>query len=346
MKPSLPPLLALRAFEAAARHLSFKAAANELFVTPSSVSHQIKKLEDWLGVALFVRFNREVALTQSGRDYATVVSRAFSDIADATSAIERRSDTKDGRQRLIISANSGFVDCWLNARMREFCALAPDLDVEITYGEDLNDYRHRDADVAIHFGSAAPPAANAIFLRKCMEFVVCSPNLSIAGAPLETLADLEKVTLLHERDQLTWRAWLNDAGAQTVRINGGPVFQNTSTIFARVEAGEGAAIGDDIVAADYLAAGRLVKPLPIVRESASTIYLIPLQRDRSPQAVDTFCAWLIEILKEHERDTEEIRRPATYPADWPELGDARQAFGRTGNLNRSFRRHRPHGSNR
>jgi LysR family glycine cleavage system transcriptional activator len=319
MKQSLPPLLALRAFDAAARHLSFKAAANELFVTPSSVSHQIKKLEDWLGVALFVRFNREVALTRSGRDYAVVVSRAFTDIADATSAIERRSNTKDGRQRLVISANSGFVDCWLNARMREFCALVPEIDVEITYGEDLNDYRHRDADIAIHFGSTAPPTPNAVFLRKCMEFVVCSPSLSIAGAPLETLADLGNVTLLHERDRLTWRAWLNDAGAPTLRINGGPVFQNTSTIFARVEAGEGVAIGDDIVAADYLFAKRLVKPLPIVRESVSTIYLIPLQPDRSPQAVDAFCAWLIETLKAHERETEEIRRPATYPLDIAEM---------------------------
>ncbi len=317
MKQELPPLLALRAFEAAARHLSFKAAADELCVTPSSVSHQIRKLEEWLGVALFVRFNREVALTQYGKDYITVVARAFSDISEATSAIGRRRKAGGSKQRLAISANSGFIDCWLNSRMSALGALLPDVDLEVNYGEDMNDYRHRDADVAIHYGSTGPPARDAILLRRCTEFAVCSPSLRIGGRPLARLADLARVTLLHEQDRLSWKAWLRDAGIAGTVAESGPVFQNTSTIFSRVEACEGVALGDDIVAADHLFGGRLVKPLPFARKSDWTLYLLPLRRDRSPEPVQLFCEWLTEALKAHEIETDELRQPSTYPADWP-----------------------------
>jgi len=143
-----PPLSTLRAFEAAARHLSFKAAANELCVTPSSVSHQIRKLEDWLDAALFVRLNREVALTQEGRLYQTIVAKAFNDLAEGTALISRRSEVTGARRKLVVAANSGFIDCWLGPRIDAFRKIAPTIDLQLLYGEDLSTYRYHDADLA------------------------------------------------------------------------------------------------------------------------------------------------------------------------------------------------------
>ena len=303
----LPPLPALRAFEAAARHLSFKTAADELCVTPSSISHQVKKLEDWLGTALFVRFNREVALTQDGSQYLTVVSHALSEISAATATIARRGRAEGERPRLVITANSGLVDCWLSPRLAELDELLPDVDLEVHYGEDLADYRHRDADVAIHYGSVRPPMPNAVFLRRCVEFPVCSPDFRIDGNPLTDVDALSSATLFHERDRLGWTRWLNEAGADAAAAASGPIFQNTLSIFARVEKGDGVALGDDVVAADFLEVGRLVKPFPYVRQSDWSMYLLPLRRDRAGEHVDVFCEWLTETMKGHERETAALR---------------------------------------
>ena len=286
---------------------------SELCVTPSSISHQVKKLEDWLGTTLFVRFNREVALTQDGSQYLTVVSHAFSDIAAATGTIARRGRIEGERPRLVVTANSGLVDCWLTPRLAELDQLLPDVDLEVHYGEDLADYRHRDADVAIHFGSVRPPTANAICLRRCVEFPVCSPDFRVDGELLTDVEDLSGATLFHERDRLGWTRWLNEFGVDVAGAKDGSVYQSTLSIFARVENGEGVALGDDVVAADFLFAGRLVKPFPYVRKSDWSMYLLPLRRDRAAEHIDVFCEWVTEALKRHERETEVLRAEATYP---------------------------------
>lgn len=309
----LPPLPALRVFEAAARQLSFKAAAEELCVTPSSVSHQIRKLEAWLGVALFIRFNREVALTQDGRQLFGAVARALGDIAESCAAIDRQRTRGDGQESLVVAANSGFIDCWLNARLPEFHAAHPEIDLVLGYGEDPAEYRHRDADVAISYGAAEPPAPHVVLLRRCMEFPVCSPDYRRGGRRLERVGDLRGAVLLHEHDRIGWRRWLRDAGEAEAEVGAGPIFQNSATVFDRVQARGGVALGDDLVAADRLFAGRMVKPLSFVRLSDWSTYLVTLRKDRSPAGVRAFCDWLVDALQRHERETEILRRACPYP---------------------------------
>jgi LysR family glycine cleavage system transcriptional activator len=312
----IPPLSALRAFEAAARHLSFKAAAKELFVTPSSVSHQIKTLEELLGVSLFIRFNREVALTQDGVAYATSVSAALADLQHATDAISRRRKGASSKPRLVVTANSGFIDCWLSARISEFLALDPELELQLHYGEDMADYRHKDSDIAIHFSSIGSPGGDSQALFQAVEFPVCSPDLLIEDRRLTSLQDLRHVTLLHEHDRVGWRRWLGAMGIQDIEADQGPVFQNTQTVFNRVKACDGVGLADDFVAFDEISAGILVKPLGFVRQSDWTVFLLQLRRDRSAEHVDRFSDWLINTVKEFRRHTDYLREANTFPIDW------------------------------
>jgi LysR family glycine cleavage system transcriptional activator len=317
MPQHLPTLVALSAFEAAARHLSFKKAADELCVTPSSVSHQIKSLEEQLGVSLFTRFNRQVALTLDGVNYAAAIAAALADIEHATSAISRNQDARPAKPRLVVSANSGFVDCWLSPRLSDFSRIEPDIELEIHYGEDFADYRHRDADVAIHFNSTGPPGSNAFPLYRAVEFPVCSPDLRIDGKKLADIADLETVTLLHEHDRIGWRRWLQTARALETDASIGPVFQNTQTIFDRVKACEGVGMGDELVAHDDLASGALVKPFSIVRDSDWTLYLIQLRRDRAADAVESFSEWLRQTMNAFSGPAAKFRTSSPSPEDWP-----------------------------
>ncbi|MCP4981199.1 MAG: LysR family transcriptional regulator [Gammaproteobacteria bacterium] len=314
----IPALSALRAFEAAARHLSFKAAAEELFVTPSSVSHQIKTLEEMLGVSLFIRFNREVALTHEGVTYAESVSAALADLQRATADISRRGGTSKLKPTLVVTANSGFIDCWLSARITDFLAQNPELDLQLHYGEDMADYRHKDTDVAIHFSSIGSPGGDSQPLFQAVEFPVCSPEFKIECRPLQSVDDLRHVTLLHEHDRVGWRRWLASAGIDDIDTSKGPVFQNTQTIFNRVKAGDGIGLADDFVANDELLSGTLVKPLPVVRSSDWTVYLLQLRRDRSAEHVDRFSEWLIGAIKAFRERTSFLREANTFPTDWAE----------------------------
>ena len=312
----IPPMSALRAFEAAARHLSFKTAAAELFVTPSSVSHQIKTLEAMLGVSLFIRFNREVALTHDGVAYAESVSAALGDLQHATAAISRRNNTGPAKPRLVVTANSGFIDCWLSARIADFMAQDPELELQLHYGEDMADYRHKDTDIAIHFSSIGSPGGDAQSLFRAVEFPVCSPDFLIEGQRLTSLEDLRQVTLLHEHDRVGWRRWLGAAGLRDVEVDKGPIFQNTQTIFNRVKACDGVGMADDFVAFDEVSSGSLVKPLPFVRQSDWTVFLLQLRRDRSAEHVDRFSDWLITTIEEFRQRTSFLREAKTFPADW------------------------------
>ena len=314
----IPPISALRAFEASARHLSFKAAAEELFVTPSSVSHQIKTLEAMLGVSLFIRFNREVALTHDGVAYAASVSAALADLRHATAAISRRGKGTQSKPTLVVTANSGFIDCWLSSRIGDFLAQEPELDLQLHYGEDMADYRHKDADVAIHYSAIGSPGGDSQSLLQAVDFPVCSPELLIEGRRLTSLEDLHHVTLLHEHDRVGWRRWLVSTGFHDIDADKGSVFQNTQTIFNRVKACDGVGLADDFVAFDEISSGALVKPLPFVRQSDWTVYLLQLRRDRSAEHVDRFSDWLINTIKAFRQQTSFLREPKTFPIDWAE----------------------------
>ena len=320
MAPNLPPLAALTAFDAAARHLSFKKAAEELNVTPSSVSHQIKGLEERLGVSLFTRFNREVALTKDGVHYLAAISPALADLAYATAQISRKRGVSHDRARLVVSANSGFVDCWLSARLPAFTARHPTVELEVHYGEDFADYRNRDADIAIHYNVSGASSGDSQVLFKGVEFPVCSPNLRVGGRKLTDPTDLARVNLLHEHDRIGWRRWLQSAKVDGVNASNGAIFQNTQTVFNRLAACDGVGLADDFVAYDAIQAGTLVKPFAQVRPSDWTVYLMRLRHGTQTDAAAQFIAWLLEAVEEFRHKAAALRTSAPYPETWPGKG--------------------------
>jgi LysR family glycine cleavage system transcriptional activator len=318
MKRDLPPLVALRAFEAAARCASFKNAAEELCVTPSSVSHQIQKLEDWLGVKLFRRLNRKVVLTQEGQTYFYTLSKAFDEIDTVTKLVNRRKSPATPKQRLKVSADAGFVECWLGSRLSGFQSLVPDVQLQIAFGEDVDDHIKSGADLAVHFGRGEWPEYHSRHLLTAIEFPVCSPKLLAAGPRLARPSDLRNFSLLHERETSGWANWLRAAGVTGWDASEGPIFHSTSTVFDRVLAGEGLGLGDDLVAADLLFAGALIKPLSVVRKSDYALYFLQFRPEPDGGPITLFRDWLVRELESHEKSAAILRLDeafAAVPAD-------------------------------
>ncbi len=316
-KKNLPPLIALRTFEAAARHTSFKRAAEELCVTPSTVSHQIQKLENWMGVQLFRRLNRKVILTDAGRTYFFTISKAFEEMSTVTDLVSQRQKTTARRKTLKLFADAGFIECWLGPRLEKLQSVLTDVQLDIAYGQDIEDYIRGDADVAIHFGKGAWPEYQSVLLRTGYEFPVCSPKLPGGDAALKEPSDLKAFTLLHESDTSGWTNWLARAGVSHPGLMNGPIFQSTQAIFNKVIACQGVALGDDIVAADMLLAGELIKPIGKVRKSSQSLYFLQMKYSDDNQIFEVFRTWLMNELSEHRRQTAILRADEPFGFEPP-----------------------------
>src|ERR1700759_1489961 len=206
MTARLPSLNGLRAFEAAARHLSFTNAASELNVTQTAISHQIRRLEEELGIRLFVRQNRALALTPQARDYLPGVRAAFNDLRLATDRLLR----KDNDHVLTVSTLASLAAKWLLPRLSAFQEAHPGLDVRITTSTALVDFRDGDVDAAITYGRGHWPGVRAEWLMTDDTFPVCSPALLTGDKPLRCPGDLANFVLLHSSAGYDddWRLWL------------------------------------------------------------------------------------------------------------------------------------------
>src|SRR5918995_3893376 len=193
MTARLPSLNGLRAFEAAARHLSFTQAASELNVTQTAISHQIKRLEEELGVRLFVRQNRSLTLTAEAQEYLPGIRAAFNDLRLATDRLLR----KDDDHVLTVSTLASLAAKWLLPRLTAFQEAHPGIDVHITTSTNLVDFRSGDVDAAIRYGRGSWPGLRAYWLMADELFPVCSPALLEGDPPLRKPEDLARHTLLH-----------------------------------------------------------------------------------------------------------------------------------------------------
>src|SRR6201987_5398013 len=208
MSARLPSLNGLRAFEAAARHLSVTLAASELNVTQTAISHQIKRLEEELGLRLFIRKNRALALTPQARDYLPGVRAAFNDLRLATDRLLR----KDDDNVLTISTLASHAAKWLLPRLSAFQEAHPGIDVRITPSTGLVDFKNGDVDAAIRYGRGHWPGVRAEWLMADELFPVCSPALVKADKPLSCPQDLRDHVLLHTTNyDDDWRQWLTAA---------------------------------------------------------------------------------------------------------------------------------------
>ncbi len=290
MARRLPPLNALRAFEAAARHLSFTRAAEELHVTQAAISHQVKALEEHLGRKLFRRLNRALLLSDDGQAYLPSVSRAFALLNDATRNLLER----DAPGPLTVSALPSFAARWLVPRLGRFRQIHPDIDLRIDPSAALTDFASGDVDVGVRYGRGKYPGLRADWLMTEDIFPVCSPALLSGEHPLRAPGDLEHQVLLHDDGHGDWRTWLLAAGVDRVDPTRGPIFTDSSMLIQAAMAGQGVALARGVLAADELAAGRLVRPFTLSLPTEYAYYLVCPQSTAEQPKIAAFRDWLLD----------------------------------------------------
>lgn len=291
----LPPLNALRAFEAAARHLSLARAADELGVTASAVSHQIKQLEEILETALFVRMTRQIALTQAGRICLPLLTQAFDKMAEAVALIQRQDETG----ALTVSAAPSFAAKWLVPRAENFRAAHPDIDLRISANISVVDFRTGEADVAIRFGRGGYRGMKVDKLFSEVIAPLCSPRLAAGGHPLNSPADLAHHTLLHDDSTYEagtgtdWRMWLNLAGQEKLDASRGPRFSYADHALAAAIDSQGVVLGRLSLSQSDLAAGRLIQPFGQELPTDFGYYLVRPDRGPGLPKVAAFRNWIL-----------------------------------------------------
>lgn len=294
MNNHLPPLSALRAFEAAARHMSFSKAADELHVTPAAISHQIHALEQDLGVKLFHRMNRSIELTSSARVLLPGLSEAFAGIHSSVRRLRAHNDTGT----LTVTASPSFAAKWLVLRLHRFQEQHPDIDVRISATDDVVDLTRGDFDMAIRYGCGKYPGLEVELLFTNEVFPACSPQLLTAGPPLRAPDDLPSHALIHdqavERDPLvpTWPMWLKAAGVKNIPAAGGLTFNNMHLALDAAIAGHGVVLAYSQIAAADLAAGRLVRLFSLALPDQFAYYIVTAPGALERPKVRAFRHWL------------------------------------------------------
>ncbi len=292
MTRRLPPLNALVVFEAAARHLSFTRASDELHVTQAAVSHQIKSLEDFLGVALFHRLGRGqgLVLTEAGREYYPAVTSALEAVRVSTDLVR---GVKPKRVLNIATLDS-FGSRWLLPRLGGFMRAHPDADVRITAAAPEEEaLRHGVADIELRYGAGGWPDLDAVRFMTESIFPVCSPRLLHGTHPLRSAADLRHHTLLHDVMTTGWRDWLAAAGITDIDSERGPGFNHSNLVIQAAEMGEGVALGRGALVLDALKIGALVRPFALSLPSPFAYYVVTFPRPSEHRLVKSFCGWVI-----------------------------------------------------
>ena len=285
----LPTLNALRAFEAAGRHLSFTRAAQELHVTQAAVSHQIKSLEEQLGMRLFRRGARGLLLTDAGQSYLPSVRDAFAKLAAATERLRAR----DARGAITVSVLPSFAARWLVPRLPRFRAAQPEIDVRVAADDHLVDFDRDDVDIAIRYGRGDYPGLRTDRLMTEELFPVCSPALLAGDPPLEKPEDLARHTLLHDDMRLDWTMWLMAAGVEGVDPDRGASFNSSSLVLQAAVDGQGVALGRSALTGDDLAAGRLVRPFAVSLPAEFAYYIVCPEHTADRPGIKTFRDWLL-----------------------------------------------------
>jgi len=300
---SLPSLDLLRGFEAAARNLSFTKAAEELFVTQSAVSRQVKTIEGNLGAALFVRRHRALALTEAGHELYRATAQALRQLSDAASKIRQRG----AGRTLTVTATIGFASLWLIPRLTDFRSQRPDIDIRIAANNKMLDLEREGIELAIRY--CAPKAApqGAIKLFGEVVLPVCSPKLLTRSAPLSQAEHLRRHVLLHyERPDgvtpwLSWTVWLETMQLPGLKPAGTLRFsQYDQTIQAAID-GQGVALGTSPLVRQLLKQGRLIAPLAKNFDSSRAYYLVTSADAAERSEVKEFAAWLMRQAKQEAR---------------------------------------------
>mgnify|MGYP002633055731 CR=1 FL=1 len=289
MSRRLPPLNSLKAFEAAARHLSFTRASVELNVTQAAISHQIKGLEERLGVLLFRRLNRTLLLTDEGQSLLPQVSEALDILAAAVDRLARQEQAGV----LTLSTLDSIAASWLVPRIGKFRTLHPDIDVRVSSTDAVVDFSGDGIDMALRYGSGTYPGIEKVLLMTETLFPVVSPLLLEKIGPLEKPADLARFPLLHDDMRDDWAAWMEAAGVGDIDVSRGPSFSHSNHIQLAAVAGEGVALGRSIMVVDNLFSGLLQKPFELELKAHHAYYAVYPKASAGRPKIVAFRDWLI-----------------------------------------------------
>ncbi|MEM6625837.1 MAG: transcriptional regulator GcvA [Pseudomonadota bacterium] len=291
----LPPLNALRAFEAAARRLSFTKAADELNVTPGAISQQIRQLEEFAGAPLFRRTGRQVLLTDTGQAALPLLSAAFEKMTEAAHVLR----TPQRRGRLMVSAAPSFATKWLAHRLDSFQQENPEAEIWVSADMAIIDFTGPDIDLAIRYGPGGYEGLKYDKLLSETVLPVCSPNLLDGPNGIKRPEDLAHHTLLHDQSVdddpscPSWSNWLAARGVTDVNTARGPRFNQTSMVVEAAAAGRGVALAKKAIAASDLDEGRLVAPFADGAADLDYAYWIVWPRGRTQsQVARDFIKWL------------------------------------------------------
>lgn len=296
MARHLPSLNGLRAFEAAARHVSFSLAAAELNVSHAAISRHIRELELRLGTKLFHRTGRGVELTDVGEQFVKDLTPSFDLLAEATSRI----GLPRGKQHLVISSEVPFAALWLAPRLGGFTVKCPAVDLVLDPSNRLADFSKNEADIGIRYGGGTWAGVTAIKVFESNVTPVCSPQF-LKTHRLKSPADIQGAMLLQEDTRQYWNSWLEKAGVSKNAVPSGPTLKGHIAL-AAAEAGQGLALADDIQAGDALMAKRLVRPFTVTASLNQAYYLVRGADKTESKAALAFRTWLTVELEQFARE--------------------------------------------
>lgn len=283
----LPNLAALRAFEAAARHQNFSRAAEEIHVTHGAISHQVRSLEEDLGIALFTRRGKRLTVTPEGQRFAETIRKSLLDIAEAADAIKASARHK----RLTISTLPSFAARWLAPRLGKFIDLHPETEVVLQSSGHLADFYREPVDVGIRFGAGHYPGLVAEKLMGDYYFVAASPRYNAGKLPASP-HELGSYTLLRSDDDEPWMPWFKAAGVNLAEPTGGVLFQDLSMLVRLACSGEGVALVRHVVAAQEIKSGELVQLFDVTIPSRFSYYFVCAPHALQKPQVLAFRDWL------------------------------------------------------
>lgn len=289
MRPRLPALNALKAFEAAARHESFTRAAEELCVTQGAVSHQVKALEAELALKLFNRERQRLIITEAGRDYLAVVRDALDRIAIGTERLLQR----ENAGVLTVSTSPDFAAKWLVHRLGHFAEAHSGIDLRVSATLHHVDFAREEVDLAVRHGDGNWPGLDAVRLSPERLFAVCSPKLLSGKRRLTKPADILKFPLIHMDSRADWKNWFQEAGIDDAAAVHGPVLNRASMVIDAAINGQGVALARTTLAAWDLTNGHLVRPFPLSVPLSKTYWIVCPKATANLPKIVTFREWLL-----------------------------------------------------
>jgi len=294
MARHLPPLNSLKNFEAAGRLLSFTLAAKELNVTQAAVSHQIKVIEDYLGVALFGRYPRKLVLTEQGKTLLPEITGVFDKLSNAISGVCQEPLSKMVSVRLAPS----FAAKWLSPRLKYFWLQHPEIDLCLYHAHPAVNFSREEIDIAVTYGRGDWPNLVVEPILSLDFYPVCAPSFMSNDKPLRTIDNLRYYTLLHDANYECWTDWVKLAGVDNINTHKGTIIDDTNVLIQAAVDGQGVALGSTTFVQDLIDAGRLVKPFDITLVNDFAYYIVCPPAHLKNPSVQAFRDWLLGLASE------------------------------------------------